>query len=77
MGMRQTVAGHVNVRGRDHTNPQIDELTPSAWSTDGNSVDSEREAVRLASNSMMYNAVTQGLGRRMAMLRYAASDGRG
>ena len=37
----------------------------------------EREAVRLTENAMMYDAVSKGLSKRMAILRYASSDGRG
>ncbi|MES2640682.1 MAG: hypothetical protein V4850_14400 [Myxococcota bacterium] len=43
---------------------------------DGNSVSPEHEAVRMTSNSLMFDTVTTGLNRRLAMLRFAASDGR-
>jgi flagellar basal-body rod protein FlgB len=44
---------------------------------DGNSVDPEHESVTLASNLVWYNALTSGVSRRLALLRFAASDGRG
>lgn len=43
---------------------------------DGNSVDAEHEATQLIQNQVMYEAVAGGLSRRMAMLRFAASDGK-
>ena len=77
MQMTQSVQGHVGGPGGDINRVDVTEVEPAPWVTDGNSVDAERESVRLSSNSMMYNAVAQGMSRRMAMLRYAASNGRG
>lgn len=47
---------------------------PSAL--DGNSVDAEHEAGTLAYNTVLYNALTTGVSRRLALLRFAASDGK-
>lgn len=55
---------------------ELRELEPLPWSSDQNSVDSEREAVKLAENQLMYTAVADGLNKRLAILRFAASDGR-
>lgn len=44
---------------------------------DGNSVNPEHEAVTLAENLVWYNALSTGVSRRLALLRFAASDGRG
>jgi len=46
------------------------------WSEDGNSVYSEREVARLNANALQYTAVSKGLSRKLALLRFAASDGR-
>ena len=35
----------------------------------------EREAVRLKENATMFSGVSRGLGRRMALLKFAASNG--
>jgi flagellar basal body rod protein FlgB len=51
-------------------------MEPPAWSADGNSVQLERETVRLTENALMYEAVSTGLSKRLAMLRFAAADGR-
>ncbi len=52
------------------------ELAAPAESLDGNSVDLEREAGRLVEDQLFYQAVSGGMSRRMAMLRFAASDGK-
>ncbi len=44
---------------------------------DGNSVDLEQQAGVMASNQVLYNALSTGVSRRLALLRFAASDGRG
>lgn len=54
----------------------IVELAAPASALDGNSVDLEREAGRLVEDQLFYQAVTGGMSRRMAMLRFAASDGK-
>jgi flagellar basal-body rod protein FlgB len=67
------------VQGRELASaiePRIAELEPTPWSVDGNSVLPEREQARLQQNSLMYRAVAQGLSRRLAMLKYAANDGK-
>ena len=65
-------------RGETHEDGQIiRELDPLPWALDGNSVNPEREAVKLTENSLMYNALTSAVSKRMGLLRFAASDGRG
>lgn len=55
---------------------ELREIEAPAYSLDGNSVDAEREATRLAENQVMYEALAGGMSRRLAMLRFAASDGK-
>jgi flagellar basal-body rod protein FlgB len=74
--MRRTRGRHVSAPGADASNPEIREIEPPPWAVDGNSVDPERESVRITENSLLYDAVARGLSRRMALLRYAASDGK-
>ena len=54
----------------------IEEKEPTPWALDGNSVDAEAEAMRMTTNTLMYNALSGGMSRRLAMLRFAASDGK-
>ena len=49
---------------------------PDSSDTDGNTVDLERENALQAENLLMNNAVTDGLSRRLAILKFAARDGR-
>ena len=42
---------------------------------DGNTVSMEREMAKLSANSVRYKATAEMLGRRLALLKYAASDG--
>lgn len=55
---------------------EISEREASPADLDGNSVDLEREAGVLSANLVMYNALSTGVSRRLALLRFAASDGR-
>lgn len=77
LALKQTRPTHMGSLLGDTERPHIEEMAAPAWSMDGNSVQLEQETVRLTENSMMYGAVSKGLSRRLAMLRYAASDGRG
>jgi len=42
---------------------------------DGNAVSLERETAKLSANSIRYRSAAEILSRRMALLRYAATDG--
>ncbi|MFH1469873.1 MAG: flagellar basal body rod protein FlgB [Pseudomonadota bacterium] len=75
-GMLGADDGHASGAGADLSNVRIEELEAPPWALDGNSVVAEREAARLAENAMLYTGVSQGITRRMALLRYAASDGK-
>lgn len=62
--------------------PEVDQVELSEREAgpqdlDGNSVDAEHEAAKLTSNLVLYNAISTGVSRRLALLRFAASDGRG
>lgn len=49
----------------------------AAAGIDGNSVDLDRTMVDLAQNGMLYGAATRAAGKKLAILRYVASDGIG
>jgi flagellar basal-body rod protein FlgB len=42
---------------------------------DGNAVDSDRALAAVAENALQYNAAARAAGKKLAILRYAASDG--
>lgn len=75
-GLRCTDQRHLSGIGADPDHVDVDELDAPPWSMDGNSVVAEREAARLAENAMLFSGVSQGISRRLAMLRYAAGDGK-
>lgn len=75
MAMRQTRTGHLAGMQGTVDDPQIEEIEPPPWALDGNSVSLEREMVRLKSNALQYSAITRGVSKRLAMLRFVV-DGR-
>jgi flagellar basal-body rod protein FlgB len=42
---------------------------------DGNKVDADRTMVELATNALQYGAAAKAAGKKLALLRYVASDG--
>ena len=58
------------------TRPDVYENPEGAISNDGNTVDVEKEMSTLAENSIMYKAAIQLMNKKMAALRYAATEGR-
>ena len=74
-GMRRTHALHSAGLGGDVQDPGVQEIEAPPWSADGNSVIAEREAVRLKENATLFSGVSRGLSRRLAMMRFAATNG--
>jgi flagellar basal-body rod protein FlgB len=74
-GMKVTHALHNAGLDANVSDPDVTEIEAAPWAADGNSVDPEREAVRLKENATMFSGVSRGLGRRMALLKFAASNG--
>lgn len=57
------------VRADVYDNPEI------AYNNDGNTVDLEKEMASQLQNSIMYDAATKLINKKLAALKYAASDG--
>ncbi len=76
LALRKTRSEHVGTAGADGRAPDVDHADAPAWSEDGNSVNAEAEMSKLNANQLMYTAVANGVSRRLAILRYAASDGK-
>ena len=76
VGMAMTDSRHISGEG-SLSNPKVDEIEAPPWSEDGNSVVAEREMARISANSLLYGAVVRGVSSRLAILRYAATDGKG
>jgi flagellar basal-body rod protein FlgB len=69
MSLRQTRAGHIPGISGTLDDPKVEEIEAPLWALDGNSVQLERELVRLKSNALQYNAITRGISKRLAILR--------
>lgn len=68
---------HFSVGGKSaRVRPDIYENPDGAINNDGNTVDLEREMSNLAENTIMYKAALQLINKKLAALRYAASEGR-
>ncbi len=58
------------------TRPDIYEDPEGAVNNDGNTVDLEKEMSALSENAILYKSALQLINKKMAALKYAASDGR-
>jgi len=80
-GMRGMSTSHgehfaLGGRGPAGVGPDIYENPEGAINNDGNTVDLEREMSALAENTIMYKAALQLINKKLASLRYAATEGR-
>jgi flagellar basal-body rod protein FlgB len=76
MEMRRTLDRHFGSSGVNILEPMILEKEAPASSLNGNSVQLEGEITKHTANALMYSAVANGLSRRLAILRFAASNGK-
>jgi flagellar basal-body rod protein FlgB len=67
-------SGHLGAAGSAGVGT-IQEDTHGHSGIDGNTVSLEREMSKMMANSLRYDAATEVVSRRLAMLRYAATDG--
>jgi flagellar basal-body rod protein FlgB len=58
------------------TRPDVYENPEGEINNDGNTVDTEKEMSQLAENTILYKAALQLINKKMAALKYAASEGR-
>lgn len=76
-GMSTTNENHYSVGGKTaRVRPEIYDNPDGAVNNDGNTVDLEKEMSTLAENAIMYKAALQLINKKMAALKYAASEGR-
>ena len=70
-------AGHfpVSTGSLSKVRADIYDNPDASINNDGNTVDLEREMSALAENSTMYKAAVQLMNKKLAALKYAASDG--
>lgn len=76
-GMSTTSGDHITVGGKSaKVRPDIYENPEGAVNNDGNTVDLEKEMSALSENAILYKTALQLINKKMAALKYAASDGR-
>ena len=66
---------HFNIGGGGFENlePEIYEDATGIVGDDGNTVDREKEMVRMAENKVMYDAAVQLLNKKMGLMKYAVT----
>ena len=75
--MARTAEGHLAAAASgSHGNTSTFE-DPSAEGPDGNKVSLERELAKIDANRVRYTTSSELVSRRLALLRYGASDGNG
>lgn len=76
-GMSASDGAHYVVGGKTaRVRPEIYDNPDGAVNNDGNTVDLEKEMSALAENAILYKAALQLINKKMAALKYAASEGR-
>lgn len=76
IAMDATDASHIGVgRGGLQTKVIVDETTPA--DADGNAVSLDKETVKITANSVRYETISTLVQSQLAMMAYAATDGRG
>lgn len=81
------ISGRLQMEGSDpehftkadpgHIDPEIYENPNGQVHLDGNTVDRNAEQVEMASNQMQYDSAAEMIKRKLALLRYAISEGGG
>ena len=73
--VRRTNKGHLGPSDRV-ASMRLVEDTSTPPSNDGNAVSLDREMSKLAANDLRFDGASKIVARQLAMLRYAANDGR-
>lgn len=75
VAMETTHAGHLGAAHAGGVNVKV-VTDPGSASSDGNGVDLEKEAVKIASNQMRYDMLAQLASSELQSLAWAAEDGK-
>ena len=75
--MAQTSAGHLAAPGGTSAHSRAYADPGASVGADDNSVDLERELAKVDANRVRYSTSSELASRRLALLRYAATDGTG
>ena len=73
----KALAAAESTPGHDNSAPFIHVASELEGGLDGNGVDLDKTMVELARNSLLYGAAAKAVGKKLALLRYVATDGVG
>ena len=73
--IRSTHADHLGEGGPRQPAWEVFDDSVASPGNDGNTVSLEREMAKISANTIRYNAASEMLSRRLAILKYAATDG--
>ena len=76
VALTATEPGHIGTPAGGETPFRVDEDPSTKTGADGNGVDVDREAVKIATNQIRYDFVAQLASSQLSTLDWAASDGR-
>lgn len=71
--MSRTHHSHFHGLNGEVDDPNVEEIEAPPWVMDGNSVQLEREIVRLKSNALQFGTITRGISKRLSILKYVAN----
>ena len=72
-----TQEGHIQRKATDPVRPEIYDDPNGIESLDGNTVDRSSEMAKMAENQLLYDAAVEMLKKKLAMQKYAISEGGG
>ncbi len=73
----RTHAGHQGTLSTGEVVDSFDDSGQTTIGADGNAVNLERELAKIDANRVRYNAIGELVNRRIALMRYGATDGAG
>lgn len=73
--LRATNPAHLGASAQSRFEMSIFEDPAAAPGNDGNMVSMEREMAKISANSIRYRSAAEMFNRRLALLRYASTDG--
>jgi flagellar basal-body rod protein FlgB len=77
LGMAKTDGAHLGTDGGGGSSGQVFQSDGDSAGADGNAVNLERELAKIDANRVRYQTSAELVSRRLALLKYAATDGNG
>lgn len=75
IGVAKTTAGHLAPSGMGPGGIPTEEVMDKRPGLDGNAVDLDTQMARIGQNAIAYQAGTRAVTKKLALLKYAASEG--